>query len=136
MANYYVTARSNYFRVKDTEAFETWCNERNLNFWTKEFPNVGRRYAISPSASDPGGWPYYDGETDKDIDLCAELARHLDARDVAVLIEVGSEKLRYLIGEALAVYHDGRTVGVHLDEIYERAADEFSGNYTITEATY
>ena len=26
MANYYATARSNYFRVKDSIAFERWVN--------------------------------------------------------------------------------------------------------------
>jgi hypothetical protein len=136
MANYYATTRSNYFRAKDAGAFEAWCAKRQLDFWTTYEEGIGERYAIAANDGDGAGWPHYDPEQNADIEFTDELAKHLDPRDVAVLLEVGSEKLRYLVGEALAVYHDARTVGVHLDEIYQRAADEFSGDFTITEATY
>jgi hypothetical protein len=135
MANYYATTRSNYFRVKDATAFEAWCHTRELDFWTKHYDDVGNRYAISANTGDSRGWPYYDAEHDDDFDLTAELAKHLDASDVAVLIEIGSEKLRFLAGIATAVDHSGRTLCVTLDEIYDRAADAF-GNLTVTEATY
>jgi len=36
-------------------------------------------------------------------------------------VEVGSEKLRYLIGEAIVVNSKGRTICVTLEEIYEKA---------------
>jgi hypothetical protein len=135
MANYYATTRSNYFRVNDATAFETWCKTRSLDFWTKHYDGVGGRYAISADTGDSGGWPHYDSEQDDDFDLTAELAKHLDPRDIAVLIEVGSEKLRYLTGIATAVDHSGRTICVALDEIYDRAIDAF-GNLTVTEAIY
>jgi hypothetical protein len=139
MANYYATTRSNYFRVKDATAFEAWCSTRELDFWTKHYDNVGNRYAISADTGGSGAWPDYDSEQDKDFDLTAELAKHLDPRDVAVLIEIGSEKLRYLTGVATAVHHSGRTLCVDIDEIYDRAIDAFDtpdGNLTVTEALY
>jgi len=30
MANYYATARSNYFKVKDADAFKAWCLRSSL----------------------------------------------------------------------------------------------------------
>ena len=30
MANYYATARSNYFKVKDLEAFREWCRSLEI----------------------------------------------------------------------------------------------------------
>lgn len=39
---------------------------------------------------------------------------------MAVLEEVGAEKLRYLIGQALAVNHRGETISVSIDDIYKK----------------
>jgi hypothetical protein len=140
MANYYATARSNYFRVKNAQAFEEWCSERNLDCWANSYEGVGDRYAIAPSADVEAGWPSYDLDeaTDEyyEIDLPKELASHLDPRDIAILIEVGSEKLRYLTGEAVAVHASGKTIRISLDDIYDQAILEFEGDITITEATY
>jgi hypothetical protein len=137
MANYYATARSNYFRVKDVAAFKAWCAKRYLDFWTSRDEDIGERYAISPSEyGDGAGWPHYDTDEDDDFDFAAELAEHLVSKDVAILLEVGSEKLRYLIGYATAVQSDGRTVHVNLDEIYDKAKAAFGPNANITDATY
>jgi len=136
MANYYATARSNYFRVYNAASFEAWCNKRHLDFWTKQFDDVGKRYAISLGQDCEGGWPNYEIEQDAEIDFFAELAEHLDKGDVAVLVEVGSEKLRYLIGEAIAVNSKGRMIRVTLDEIYDKAVAELGPDVTVTPATY
>jgi hypothetical protein len=125
----------NYFRVKDATAFEAWCHTRSLDFWTKHYGGVGDRYAVSADTGDSAGWPCYDSKQD-DIDLTGELAKHLDPRDIAVLIEIGSEKLRYLTGIATAVHHSGRTLHVDLNEIYDRAIDAFDGDLTVTDATH
>ena len=44
---------------------------------------------------------------------------------VAVLQEVGHEKLRYLVGVALAVNADGEILKVSLDDLYPRIAEEW-----------
>jgi hypothetical protein len=135
MANYYATTRSNYFRVKDAKAFEAWCKKRFLDVWTSEdHPDC---YAIAANDNGDGsGWPHFDSETDDDIDFTTELAEHLDERDVAVLFEIGNEKLRYLVGVATAVNSNGRSVSVNLDEIYDRAKATLGSDLAITEATY
>lgn len=132
MANYCATARSNYFRIKDAGAFKKWCQKRRLNSWIKD-----DRYAISPDETTETGWPRYDGDTDDEIDLELELSKHLDPSDIAVLMEIGSEKLRYLTGEAVAVSASGETCRVSLDDIYNHAIESFLAEHlTITEVAY
>lgn len=119
MANYYATTRSNYFRVKDEAAFIAWCASHHLEHW-----HSPDGFAIA-STSD-NGWPCstFDVHTDEEIefDLAAELANHLRSTDVAVLLEVGYDKLRYLVGEAIAVDCRGEAVHLSLDELYGHAA--------------
>jgi hypothetical protein len=139
MANYYGVTRSNYFRVKNASAFKAWCHKRRLEFWTGDQHGVDPAdefFAISADVDDWGGWPSFCPEQDTEIHFTAELARHLDPRDVAVLLEAGHEKLRYLTGKAIAVHPNGRTVCVCLDDIYGRARKAFGRKLTITEGTY
>ncbi len=130
MANYYATARSNYFAVKDETTFRQWAESIGLMVFEPTHANVTsdgiRRFAIAPGDGDECGWfcTRYDEETDEheDVDLTAELAAHLRDGEVAILMEVGSEKLRYLCGYATAVNSDGKTVSMSLEGIYARAA--------------
>jgi hypothetical protein len=136
MANYYATARSNYFRIKDKAAFMDWCVTRHLDWWEKASePGL---YALSPYSE--SGWPTYDYNEENDdeteVDLAAELATHLAPSEVAVLMEVGNEKLRYVTGYAVAVNAQGKTVRVHLDDIYDRAAQLMLDGATLTEVAY
>ena len=124
MANWYGSARSNYFRVKDTDAFLQWTERRGLGvFKSEQGPDV---LGIHPGNSTDGGdWPSYDMEKDEEFDLEAELAQHLAPGQVAILLEVGAEKLRYLTGQAIAVNAKGRVVVVTLSDIYRKAARAF-----------
>lgn len=123
MANYYGTARSNYVRVKDSEAFLQWTSRRMLGVLKIERgPDV---FAIYPDDTADGFWPTYDFEAGAEFSLTAELAEHLPQGQVAILLEVGAEALRYLTGEAIAVNHKGRVVVLSLNDIYRKAAREF-----------
>lgn len=124
MANWYGSARSNYFRVKDTEAFLTWTEHRGLGvFKSEKMPGF---LSIYPGDDlDSGGWPSYDMEKDEELDLVTELSEHLAPGEVAVLLEVGAEKLCYLTGQAIAVNAKGRVVEVTLSEIYRKTARTF-----------
>ena len=134
MANYYATARSNYFRVKDSIAFERWVNSIDgLGIFTKQGDGC-TLYAIYDNGGDACGWPSYNFEDDTEIDLTAELAAHLVDGEVAVLIEVGAEKLRYLVGHAVAVRSDGEVICLNLYSIYQMVEDQWG--VTPTEATY
>jgi len=105
MANYISHSRSNYFQVLDIPKFHDWCNERNLAFQSKERDKT--LWMIYPDDSTEASFPdgYYDDDGDLvEIDFHSELAAHLiDENEVAILIEVGYEKLRYFCGFATAI---------------------------------
>ena len=130
MANYYATARSNYFAVKDETAFREWAESIGLMVFEPTHTTVTAdgidRFAIAPGDGDECGWfcTRYDEESDEheDVDLTKELSAHLRDGEVAILMEVGSEKLRYLCGYATAVNSVGKTVSMSLEGIYARAA--------------
>lgn len=126
MANYYATARSNYFRVKDKTAFREWAdNIPGLGVWDdREDGRVGVY-----DGGDSGGWPSqrYNEETEdyEDLDLAYELSEHLAEGEVAVLMEAGAEKMRYVCGYAIAVNHKGERITVSLNDIYDLAKAKF-----------
>jgi hypothetical protein len=141
MANYYATTRSNYFRVKDAKAFEQWCNDFPLRFWTKQLPeHPGDTFYAISAPEGCMGWPSsqpYNAATDEYVDTEVELdlPEHLDPRDVAVLLEVGSEEHAALVGTATAVHPDGTIIYLSLRDIYHLARHKFGDALTITEAT-
>jgi hypothetical protein len=130
MANYYATARSNYFAVKDENAFREWAAALRLTVLEPthrdKVADGIRRFGIAPgNGDDSGGWPtsLYREETDEceEIDVSEQLFVHLADEEVAILMEVGNEKLRYLCGSAVAVNNQGKTVRLDLASIYRKA---------------
>uniref|UniRef100_UPI0026075659 hypothetical protein n=1 Tax=uncultured Halomonas sp. TaxID=173971 RepID=UPI0026075659 len=100
MANWYGTARSNYFKVKDADAFKAFADSVNLNW------HAGPDDSFMISGDDDGSWPsyYYDEKRDEDVDLdlVCEISQHLQDDQIVVLMEAGAEKLRYITGYAVA----------------------------------
>lgn len=136
MSSWYGTARSNYFKVKDAEAFREWAKRLpDLGVWDKGDGVFG----VYGDDCDSGGWPSYiendEGENDEDFDLLAALAEHLLPGEVAVLMEAGAEKMRYVTGYAQAVDHTGKVVQVGLSDIYDKAKSAF-GVTDITPAEF
>lgn len=137
MANYVGHARSNYFRVRDEAAFLAWV---------ETLPGVVARngdssgcFVLLVEDADGGGWPnwryYEDVEDEEEMDLHAELAEHLAEGEVAILQEIGAEKLRYLVGYTVAVNHRGETLSVSIDEVYQKVHEAGWGEHVST-ATY
>lgn len=148
MANYVASARSNYFRVRDEDAFLVWVEtvpgvvayrDTPLGVDADVQDHAHPSYTLLVEDYDAGGWPCYrtarsgnleghdepehavaDVYEDQELDLPAELAEHLAQGEVAVLEEVGAEKLRYLSAHAVAVNHRGEQIRLDLSEIYER----------------
>lgn len=124
MANYTAIFRSNYFAVKDAEQFNEFCDEFKLEMITKSegestlhgFLNKGNEAGIPLTRlnNESGEW--------EGVDFLGLLAEHLMPDYVAVVMEIGSEGLRYLIGEAYAINSEGQSISLTLDEIYQRAA--------------
>jgi hypothetical protein len=131
--------RSNYFKVKNPEAFKEWCNKLHLDVHesTNDNTQIGM-LMIHPDNMSESGWPFnqYDEELEDwvEIDFTGELAEHLADKQVAVLIEIGYEKLRYLIGVAIAVAWNGEIKSISLDDIYKLA--EYAWDVEVTDASY
>lgn len=126
MANWQGMARSNYFRVKDRAAFAEAMDEAGC--CVQDEDGDGGAVMIYPDDSncDDGGWPCVPVDADADeaeyIDIPALVAEHIVEDDVAILIECGWERLRYLSGRAIAVDSKGQVTAVDLNDIYAQAA--------------
>jgi len=120
MANYVPLFRSNYFRVKDIDAWKTFVDK--LGEYKVIEGNEDRVGLLSEGET---GFPtqIYD-EDDHDytseIDFAAEVASHLVHGEVAIFMEIGYEKMRYLFGAYWAVNWEGKVLQGSLDEVYDR----------------
>lgn len=113
MANYECVTRSNYFRVKDPEAFRKFMSRvygsNKVNLWEQKdkedrlvfgfglFGGIGG-YASEETADDDDLEEY----TDYDLFLDG-LQQHVAADDAVIIVEGGNETLRYIIGSAVVV---------------------------------
>lgn len=132
MANWYGTCRSNYFAVRDVEAFKEMLPKYEATFIVNNDGLVG---FISNNES--GSFPqYWDEATDEDSSIVDEIAPHLAENQVCVIQEVGAEKARYLTGKAFAIAWTGETILLTIDDIYALAQSEFGSDAKITEAIY
>ena len=133
MANYYSSARTNYFRVKDVGAF---------NAWFKEFEKSGaeavkdaRENTFAILFDQESGVPSsrQNGDDFDEIDFMSELSEHLADDEVAILQESGAEKLRYIVGYAVAINNKGERREITIHGIYD-LAKELGKN--VTQAEY
>lgn len=141
MANYYGQGRTNYFAVKDAEAFKDEMANYPVEVITTEGENGVTLYGLLDSNSDGGGWDWSyvaeledeDGEiveTDLEIDWVEVFARHLVDGWVAILMETGAEKYRYLSGYALAVNSKGESREINLSRDIDKLAREIGETVT------
>ena len=129
MANYYASARSNYFKVKDVEAFKSWVDSvPSLGLWRSD-----EMFALYSEGE--AGWPawYLDDDGDELYFEVTDVAEFLTEDSIAVFMESGAEKLRYITGYAVAVNHKGETVQIGLGDIYELARAKFGIEPTVAE---
>ena len=132
MSSWNGTSRSNYFRVKDVDAFKAWAEGTDL----RVLEDLGDMFGIAPSDySEDGSWPSYrsvapdndeDSDDEQEVDLVVELRHHLADGEVCVLMSAGAEKLRYITGNAVAFDNsDKPCVTLSLDDIYSLALAAF-----------
>lgn len=147
VANYYSSARSNYFKVGRPKEFMEWAKTiPNLQVDTPEKRSEPKDLVVMLYIDDVdgGGWPTYrfvtrvegDDAYDEevDIDFFQEVSEFLAPGEVAIFMEVGAEKLRYLVGHACAVNSDGDFIHVGLDDIYEKVKEKWDiDNVTLAE---
>lgn len=125
MANYFASSRTNHFAVKDRDAFNAAMEPFEVNVQTHE-----DLVTIISTDPDNGAWPRYDHETDEDIDFPGLVAEHLADGHVAVFMEVGTEKLRYITGVGMAVNNRGEFVSVDLEDMIMRQARHLGPHVT------
>lgn len=143
MADWYGTARSNYFRVKDEAAFRKEAESLGLEVMTSS-SDSGLLFMVTPNAlDDKGGWPTWSpDESDAvgdplEMDIVGSLSKHLCKDEIVILMECGAEKLRYITGHATAFNSNGKRVDLDLGDIYQKAAKKFHVPVeNITEAQY
>lgn len=138
MANYYCSCRTNYFEVKDPDAFKEAMESFPVNvcfiaaepeFKTPDY------YCLLGEDPDGSGWPSYNGE-DEDFDFYDYVAGFLADDSVAIFIEAGAEKLRYIQGIAIAINNKKECESVWLNDIYEKAESLVPTGTNITHAEY
>jgi hypothetical protein len=117
MANFYGQTRSNYFAVKDPEAFKQELSKYPVEIITQEKDGV-TLYGFLDNDPNGGGQIdyYYDEEAEEnseDISWGEFFKRHLEDDWVAIIVSSGAEKYRYIAGHATAYNNKGE--GVHLD---------------------
>lgn len=136
MANYYGQTRTNYFLVKDADAFKAEMANYEVTVIEQK---VGEEtgYGIMDADSDGGGlpWSQFNEETNEYDDLVWEtiIGNHLKDGAVCVLTETGAEKYRYLNGWAIAFNNKGETRRVDTTDIYDLANELGTG---VTRAEY
>ena len=131
MANYYSTARTNYFRVKDVDAFNAWVKEYEDNYRVEVVDKEDTFAILFDGESGVPNSREVDGGYD-DIDFMDELSKHLADDEVAVLHESGAEKLRYINGFAIAINNKAERRVISLDDIYVHAK-ELGKNVTLAQ---
>lgn len=119
MANYYCAVRTNYFRVKDPDAFKRFMArvvgaEERVDVWEEEERDEAGNpvFAFGCYGSILGIGIGYDPETDDfddyDFDGFVNGLSELVADDDAIIIlESGHEKLRYVTGSAYVITSTG-----------------------------
>jgi hypothetical protein len=124
MASWIGSARTNYFLVKDVEAFKAWAKAASLVVFEED-----SRFGVY-SEDEYGGWPqivFDDDTTDahRDFDITYELAQHVAEGEIVVCLEAGAEKRRYITGAAIAfkvTANGADKISLTLDDIYGLAA--------------
>lgn len=144
MANYYGSTRTNYFHVKDEQAFRdlmkhivSW--DGNIEIWDdRKDANGNQLFAFGGYASIAGYQEDLD-DTDHDPDyneFIYRLSECVADGDAAIIFEVGQEKLRYLTADAIVVTSTGTETIDLTSEAITKGCDLLKNQYWHTICAY
>jgi hypothetical protein len=123
--DYYGTARTNYFRVKNAQAFKDAVEK--ISGLSYEIRRVENAAMFGIFTNNQYGWieEYYDEETDSDVSIDWDkfFKTHLHKDSVAIMRDVGNEEQRYLHGHTIAWNANGDKKIICLDDIYALATE-------------
>ena len=129
MANYYATARTNHVQIEDMKGLRKSLEPFEIDI------SGGELHCLL--ALGECGWLMYN---DEDIQFSFEehVMPFVKEGECLITMEIGSEKLRSLTGEAAAYVRRGKEITstyVNLNNIYRLAQEEL-GCENITQAEY
>lgn len=116
MANYECATRTNYFHVKNADAFREFMqrvvsDEGTVGLWEEKDQSSNPIFGFGCYGSIIGVRSQNADDEDDDLDydvFVDELAKHVAIDDAAIIFESGHEKLRYLTGTAIVVTRNER----------------------------
>jgi len=129
MANYIAQGRTNYFAVKDADAFLEDIAKCNVQVIKSETESGETLFGFMDNEDGDGLDTWYawsgDGIDDNDTEWTwgEFFQKHLADGWVAVILNIGSEKYRYLNGEATAYNNKGEDKFISINDF----VDHFSG---------
>lgn len=142
MANYQCTTRTNYFHVKNEDAFvefmsRAYGSEDSIDLWTDK-DNDGKKVfgfgcygGIAGLKGDDYDAEGYD-EDDYNFDAFVDgLQAHVAENDAIIIKEAGNEKMRYVVGSVLVVTSES-TQYKEIGGIGVEAAKMMLGNHNWT----
>ena len=113
MADMYGAIRSNWFAVKDADAFASWFETECHFGYEVELWRDGERFAFGGYEQYPSAWPRFvedDEVHEYDLEYFAGLMRkHLAEGHELRVLAAGNEKLRYVNATHLVVAGDAVT---------------------------
>lgn len=133
MANYCCVVRTNYFHVKDDEAFRSLMNtvqgsENTISVW-EENDNDGKiLFGFGTYGGIAGIVTPEDEDSEGDYDAFIDRLQELVADDDAIIIfEAGNENLRYVIGSATVITSTNYQY-LNITNLAEKTASQMLGN--------
>lgn len=129
MANYISQTRSNYFAVKDEQAFREDIAKCNVELLTYNREDGQTLFGFMDDESGDGMDTWFAWSADDEDEDSTELTwgeffqKHLADGWVAIITSIGHEKYRYLNGEATAYNNKGEEKFVSLDSILQLGAE-------------
>ena len=135
MANYYEQCRSGYVKVKNKEAFRVFL-ERFGGAVEMIEDDKGRVGFLAQEGIPSTYMPDDTGGEPEEVDFIGELAGHLADHEVMIVMGTGYEKMRYLVGYAIAINNKKERREIDLAQIYEMAKQLTRRPKRITRAEY
>ena len=129
MANYIAQGRSNYFAVKDEQAFREDIAKCNVELIEHKTEDGQTLFGFMDEGYGDGLDTWYawsgDGIDDQETELTWGdfFQKHLADGWVAIITSIGSEKMRYLNGEATAYNNKGEDKFISISDIVTLASE-------------
>ncbi len=139
MSSWVGIGRTNYVRVKDLVAVETWIEQNDIGVEILKGSGANRgKIALTGEDYDADIPDTFDDDQGDEQDLLAHfVGQFLDPEDVLIYQSVGAENARYVSGYAAAYKKGAEPIYLSLDDIYDMAAEAFDVlTSEITQAVY